>query len=418
MPREFVTVAQARAQVKELEQAVLLYGRVDCAAQLAACYSTLGRDEEAFRIYELTWQKMRTPEIAVNMCLVLRSLGKHEAEWNFASQAFHLASEEPYMRMVYGESLLRNGLWRAAWPVYDTSRPTKFGERLKAGVPGKYREWDGRPLGENDYLLVLMEGGAGDRINYSRWTMLLHERVKHWQLYSYPEQAGFFCRLLGEKRVVLKDQPAGTGMPEGAQGWWTTVFSLPANFEATPTTVPQWYEEFSMRPSDAMRERYKINKPDDGLPVLGLCWEAAEMSPIGDPEARKVRSLTEAQAMRLVMTTADKVHWVSAQLARPLGWPMTYLPFETWEELGGLLANLDGLVCVDTGPMHLAGAMRVPLGILLGSNSDWKFGAKGRCPFYRDAALFRNGPGGGFDNAVSQAVAAIRTKGIEALRYA
>lgn len=162
-----------------------------------------------------------------------------------------------------------------------------------------------------------------------------------------------------------------------------------------------------------MREKYRFNR-GDSLPIVGICWEAAELSPVGDPDARKVRSLTEAQAMRLVCMTADKVHWVGVQHGKKLGFPVSDVQFDTWEETAGLLENLDALLTVDTGTMHLAGAMRRPMMILLGSNSDWKFLDKGRCPFYRGATLMRNGPGGGFDRAIDMAIRDIRSGGIEA----
>jgi len=70
--------------------------------------------------------------------------------------------------------------------------------------------------------------------------------------------------------------------------------------------------------------------------------------------------------------------------------------------------QLDGVVSVDTGVMHLAGAMRKPMSVLLSGNSCWKFLKTGeKCHFFPTAKLYRN-EGYGFDNAIDRLVADIR----------
>ena len=448
----FMTMEMARTQVRGLEEAMRVAPRPDLCAQLGGCYLMLGKPEAAAKLYELAFESLKIPEVAMSYATVLRDLGRHAEAGRIGEYAYWLAPEVSYARLLHSESLLRAGLWREAWMIYDISRATKMGERLRLNLPGKCRQWDGQVLPEDEFLFVLMEGGAGDRINYARWLTKLEERVNLWKVFCYEPQAGLFTRWLGRERVVLD----GDKLPEmdvEARCWWTTVFALPANFEAGPGDVPQWggddfrfeisdlKKEFPdsytrlawqghswLRASDEAVEKYKFNRPADGLPMIGLCWEAAEASPINDPNAPKTRSLSDAQAMRIVVQTADKVHWIGVQgngagysIAKPLGWPMQTVEFETWEDTAGLLANLDAVLTVDTGTLHLAGAMGRPMGILLGANSDWKFLEKGKCPFYRTAKLYRNGPrlagigdGGRFENAVTAAINAIRQDGLGA----
>lgn len=416
----FMTMQAAREQVRGLEEAMRVAPRSDLCAQLAGCYAMLGQRANAVRLYEAAWETFRTPEVAMSFASTLRELGRQDEAARFTEYAYCTMPESAYARLMHGETLLRAGLWKQAWALYDTGRPTKRGERLRLGLPGHCREWDGRALRQDEFLFVLMEGGAGDRLNYARWLAVLGDRAPYWKVYCYEAQAGFFLRWLGRARVVLDGEP----MPEfetATRTWWTTVFALPANFAVGPNDVPQWGDLQWLVASGELKEKYKCERPADGLPLVGLCWEAGEASPIGDPEGLKVRSLTDAQAMRLVCATADRVHWVGVQHGKKLGWPADSFEFETWEDTAGLLENLDALLTVDTGTLHLAGALRKPLGILLGSNSDWKFLAKGKCPFYRSAQLYRNGPprdsgqaGGGFENAVNLAIAAIRSGGLSA----
>jgi hypothetical protein len=417
----FMTMALAREQVADLENAMRVAPRPDVCAQLAGCYSMLGRKQDALQLYAAAWKLLKTAPVAVSYATALRELGRFEEAGRLTEYAYWTEPENAYIRLMHGETLLRAGLWKEAWAIYDTGRPTKMGEKLRLSLPARCRQWDGRQLGFDEFLLVLMEGGAGDRVNYARWLAVLGERAPNWKVFAYPPQAGLFLRWLGPGRVV-QDGDAIPEWNEAEAVWWTTVFALPANFGAGPQEVPQWLPRYferngdfhdCLRASEERRAKYRFDRTDD-LPIAGICWEAAELSPVGDPDAPRVRSLTEAQAMRIVCMTADRVHWVGVQHGKNLPYPVTTIAFEDWEDTAGLLENLDCLLTVDTGTMHLAGAMRKPLGILLGSNSDWKFLASGPCPFYRNAKLYRNGPGGGFENAMNGAIAAIREKGLGA----
>lgn len=431
----FMTMAMAREQVADLEAAMRVAPRADLCAQLAGCYSMLDRQGDALQLYAAAWKLLKTAPVAISYATTLRELGRFEEAGRLTEYAYWTEPENAYIRLMHGETLLRAGLWKEAWALYDTGRPTKMGEKLRLSLPARCRQWDGRQLGFDEFLFVLMEGGAGDRINYARWLALLSERAPQWKVFCYEPQLGLFHRWLGTE-LVVQDGDLIPQWNDAEAVWWTTVFALPANFCAGPQDVPQWgecghwrLEHFDaidgqtdpwrvelaahLKASEEAREKYKFDLVDH-LPIVGICWEAAELSPVGDPNARKVRSLTDAQAMRLVCSTADKVHWVGVQRGKKLGFPVTSVAFDTWEDTAGLLANLDALLTVDTGTLHLAGAMGRPLGILLGSNSDWKFLAKGQCPFYRKAQLYRNGPGGGFEHAVDLAIAAIREEGLGA----
>lgn len=437
-----MTVAAARAQVGDLERSLNLdlpdRRAADLAGQLAGCYFMLGRRREALYLYSRVWEVKRTVDLAISYCVALRDVGRFtmptrapgmrgEARYadvpgadELSEYAWILAPENDYVRLLQGEALLRAGHWKRAWPIYDDSRMTKFYERLRAELPGRYRQWDGRDLGEEDFLVVLMEGGAGDRFNYARWLGLLGAKAKNWKVAAPLDLAGFFERWLGADRVVRIGEDIADGGMERC--WWTTVFSLPANFCAGPANVPQWSHGDAMGNDSAFLEateqageKYHIERSGNDRKFLaGIAWAAGEVSPIDDPETPRVRSLSEAQAMRIVCQTADKVHWVSVMKDKKLAPPVAHAELASWEDTAGLLENLDCLLTVDAGVMHLAGAMCKPLAILLGSNSDWKFLAAGKCPFYRSAQLYRNGPGGGFENAINRAILAIRERGLGA----
>ena len=373
----------------------------------ASCLFTVGENDEAMKLYEQAYQlNTASAAIAMNYGMVLKDVGKFSESARIVLHAYSMDPDYFYLRLGWAESLLRNGNWRDAWPVYDDARPmTKQGARNTFQVPNDVELWNGQTLTAPDNkLLVIGEGGTGDRITYSRWLPELDKRGIDWRY--FPDAVPPIPGLLS----LFQRVPWLAGkIPE--QGYvyshWTTVFSLPAAFEATPTTIPQ-YPQFFL-PDPELKKRYSITKPD-WLPIYGLIWGANELFEGG----MKFRSLLESQAMRLVMQTSDKCHWVNCWQGdahgtnSKLGFPVFNPKFENWEETAALLANMDGVVTTDNGAAWLAQALGLPCSILLSGNSDWKFLRGTEKSYWSDRArLFRN-VGQGFENAIDKLIMAIR----------
>jgi ADP-heptose:LPS heptosyltransferase len=128
----------------------------------------------------------------------------------------------------------------------------------------------------------------------------------------------------------------------------------------------------------------------------------------------KFRSLLESQAMRLILGTADKCHWVNCWRGDAhganykLGQPALNPRFENWEETAALLANCDGIVTTDNGAGWLAQALGLPCTVLLSGNSDWKFLRGTSKSYWSDSARLIRNVGQGFEDAVTKCITAIR----------
>jgi len=157
-----------------------------------------------------------------------------------------------------------------------------------------------------------------------------------------------------------------------------------------------------------------LQKPED-KPIYGLIWGANELFEGG----MKFRSLLESQAMRLVLSTADKCHWVNCWLGdahgtnSKLGAPVLNPKFDNWEDTAALLSNMDGIVSTDNGACWLAQALGLPVSLLLSSNSDWKFlRGTNKSYWHERTRIFRNdgkaGPEQGFERSIDKCIEAIR----------
>ncbi len=387
----------ARIRVKELEKVVQFRPTSIVLADLAGCYFTLGDTEKALPFAQQAWAKNRRAEIGGNLALILKDLGRYDEAFVAIEEAYWLKPEDDYIRLGYGEALLRKGFWEQGWKLYDGARPTQQLAAMDLCLPSRIREWQGQPLPDGHKLLVINEGGTGDRFHYARWLLELSRRRINWIFYPYDELFSFFTRIFPLEKLVADKTDI---LPEPTH--WTTTFSLPAKLNASPGCIPPPLV-VTARPESI--EKYKIQRTDN-LPVVGICYEAAEKFQGG----RRIRSMTEGQAMRLVCMTGHKIHWVNLQYGKKMPLPVTNVTLQSWEDTAGLLANLDGVVTVDTGVMHLAGAMGKPMKTILPGNSCWKFlQHPTKCPMYPTARLYRN-KGLGFENAIDSVVADLLSK--------
>lgn len=392
---EVMSVDYAATRVRELEEMCSVRPSTLALADLASCYFTMGYPERALPLAQHAWKMDRaTPGLGMNLAMTYKDLGRHVESLQVLEIAFANAPDDFYIRLGYAEALLRAGFWKQAWLIYDHARPTQAGAALDIKLPSSVREWDGKPLPEGHELIVINEGGTGDRLSYARWLPKLTELGINWRFYCYKELQSIFERVI----------PAGRLIADGADAnptHWTTTFSLPAKLNCGPTEIPPPLPFVAAPESIA---KYPIARTDD-KPIIGLCYAAAELFQGG----RKVRSITEGQCMRLVCMTGDLVHWVSLQHGAKMPFPVTNVPFTTWEDTAGFIHNLDAVVTVDTGVMHLAGGMNKPMAVILGGNSCWKFLAKGKKLRLYPSANFYRTEGQGFEDSINALVADIRS---------
>lgn len=114
--------------------------------------------------------------------------------------------------------------------------------------------------------------------------------------------------------------------------------------------------------------------------------------------------------------------WVSAiEGIRDVDWVWMQLGEETpsesfeapalsvnWLETASLLSSIDGIVTVDTGLAHLAGALGLPTWVLLPYSPDWRWGLRSnRTPWYPTATLIRQPSPGDWGGAIAALGAAL-----------
>lgn len=376
--------------------------------QLSCVYYMLGEAEKCKRISDALLKAVKENEvpadfkssILVNVGLFYRGYGELQKGDSLVEEAYRLHSN-PHVGMAHAESLLRVGKWEDGWKLHNAVRGTRMGAAESIGLK-EANYWDGTDTPE--LLLVLNEGGSGDRINYSRFLSVLTERGINWKFYP-SEIGGPALRPLYERLPWIKDRIVQEG-EEITGTHWTTLFSLPEALGTTPETLPAFPTPF------VAPERDSKLTSNNGRPLIGICYSAAEEHQGG----LKIRSLSEGQAMRLVAKTEDTVNWINVQWGKKLPHPVLNFDFHSWDDTATLIDRLDGIVTVDCGTYHLAGALNKPTLTLLSSHCDWKFGTEeergSKDIWYPSSTLVRNGPSDklqDMDKAIDKAIELINS---------
>ena len=77
-------------------------------------------------------------------------------------------------------------------------------------------------------------------------------------------------------------------------------------------------------------------------------------------------------------------------------------------DVAGLIANLDLVISVDTSIAHLAGAMGVPVWILLPWNAEWRWiTVRADTPWYDSTRLFRQADKGDWEAVIRDVLRAL-----------
>ena len=272
-----------------------------------------------------------------------------------------------------GVAHLLGGDMEAGWQQYEWRKrrfPASF-----ANPPGP--QWDGGAL-DGRTILVLAEQGFGDAIQFARYLPMLAYRGAQVVL----QCASPLVKLLGA-------MPGVTAVPRGQlppYDCWVDQMSLPLLFGTTLSTVPS--PGGYLRPDPVRAERWERRLPN-GLRV-GLVWA-------GNPRHSNDRRRSIPAAALAPIVTAGRSTLVSLQegprardVAKLFGVTDHSGRLTDWAETAAAVSAMDLVITVDTAMAHLAGALGIPVWLMLPYAPDWRWMlGRNDTPWYAGMRLFR-----------------------------
>ncbi len=286
-----------------------------------------------------------------------------------------------------GVALLLGGDMAAGWEKYEWRKrrfPASF-----ASLPGE--QWAGGPLAGRT-ILVVAEQGYGDTIQFARYLPLLHRNGA----------------------TVVVDCPASLAHLLRTQAWpattctsrrrpyydlWVDQMSLPRLFGTTTATVP--LPAGYLAPDHAQTLAW-----DGALPRclrVGLVWA-------GNPRHSNDRRRSMPAAALRHLLAERRAAFVSLQTG-PSAADVAELPgvldvsgkLVDWAATAAVIGALDLVITVDTAVAHLAGALGIPVWLMLPAAPDWRWMLdREDTPWYASMRLFRQTTPGDWGEVVAR----------------
>ncbi len=271
---------------------------------------------------------------------------------------------DPVEMMGEAERCLAAGKWKRGWQLYEMRHQIEQGRSQMRRL--FMRHWDG---GATRRLLVHAGQGAGDAIMFSRYLDELDERGFHFDFLVEPS----LFRLMSNQypgRVVAE-------VNEHLYEHHVPLESLPLALEM--------YEPMQLMPTIVTKIPVSRRKQRR----VGICWAGQPSHP------RNVqRSMTLEQVMNHVpkgsQVISVQMGEAKQQLQFATGITDASPYLRDWEDTAEVLRDLDMLVTVDTGVAHLAGALGLPVKLIVREPVEWRWGKQGRTtPWYDSLEIVR-----------------------------
>ncbi len=325
------------------------------------------------------------PEAHDSLGAIFSASGRLDEALACYERALALKPDFADARWNRGLARLLRGDFAAGWPDYEWRWRCR---RLQALPDLPQPRWDGAPLGGRTVLLHA-EQGLGDTLQFIRYVPLVEARGGRVIVRCQDILLPLLSRCFPSARFV------GYAAPAPACDVWAPLLSVPGLLGTTLETIPARVPYLFADPDLAAHWRREL-APVRGFRV-GIAWQGSPQHPWDrhrsvpltafEPLARlpgvRLVSLQRGPGYEQVASLGGRFPLVTPgdQVDRVAGALM---------DTAAIMGQLDLVVSVDTSFAHLAGALGVPLWLLLPFSPDWRW-MVGRAdsPWYPTARLFR-----------------------------
>lgn len=389
--------------------------RPDYAAahgNLGHAYYGLERYEDALAAHRAAEAVTPTAAALADVGMSLTALGRyHDASLALSTAVMRDPSSAlARYRRAHARLTLRD--FESGWQDYEHRWATSMFTRRSMGQVApqlQSRLTLGPRRGDfiGQRVLVVAEQGVGDEIMFASMIPQIAAEARSLSLACDPRLARLFRESFPMIAVV------GDEIPDPER--FDHVIALGSLAHAYRTRRSDFNGAAYLRPSTGARTRWAERLgPRGGRKRVGISWRGGlkRTGAAGRSMALETlgpllaRENVEAVSLQYGDVGAE-VAAVNARLQRPI---RLFAPAEIndFDELAGLVANLDLVVTVQTAIVHLTGALGVPGRVMIPRKPEWRYGAEGEdLPWYRSIRLYRQAPGEAWDDVVARTSANI-----------
>lgn len=265
--------------------------------------------------------------------------------------------------------------------------------RTPIAPPKNYLRWQGEDLKDRS-IVIWTEFGFGDEIMFARFAKVFKERysaskisiVCQKPLFSLFKSLDCIDLVVEESKVDL--------LP--VHDYWVFPHSIPLHYSleknGIPNSIP--YIQTSVK---RVKKALPLQKNRSlGRLRVGIAYK-------GNPthENDRFRSIFDLSVL-LPLLELPGIDWVDLQkdvgsggledLSLPSEVSLIHVGsgLKDFEQTAAICKQLDLVICVDTSIAHLAGAIGIPVWLLLPTFADWRWGVtQHTTPWYPNMRIFR-----------------------------
>lgn len=296
-------------------------------------------------------------------------------------------------------ALLALGDYEEGWKEYE-SRWNLVHMALDRRLVDR-KEWNGAPL-DGKTILVYTEQGLGDAIQFARFGAQLEKRWKTARIVVEcdPSLVSLFATCdwvdsaiaRGMQRPEFDEHVALLSLPR--------ILGAPLNALPTEPAFPPVHRPIVSR----------IRKRDGELHV-GIVWGGRSPNPALARRSLPLEMLAPIAQIPNVRLHSLQVGDTSGQLERSSFRARIndLAPhIKDFVDTAAAMRELDLVITIDTSVAHLAGALGVPVWVMLIRNADWRWLVdRTDSPWYPSARLFRQRTAGDWQPVVDDVAAAL-----------
>jgi tetratricopeptide (TPR) repeat protein len=346
-------------------------------------------------------RRPQSPEAWNSLAAVLRQ----RLNFDEAVRCYHKAlSLQPDFKRAHknlGMTLLVLGRFEHAWAEYEWRwqcppfKPRPFTEPL----------WDGSPLNGRTILLHA-EQGLGDAIQFVRYAALVKQRGGKVVV----ECSSALIPLLSTCRAVDRCIASESMLPHFDTH--APLLSLPSIMNTTLATIPADVPYLFADPK--LKERWRKEIGTDGGLKIGIAWQGNPRHPNDWQRSVALTRFAPLAKFRRVKLHSLQIGMGSDQLTESTDrFPIVDLGnrFQNFADTAAVLVNLDLVITVDSAVAHCAGALGVPVWVLLPAVPDWRWLLNREdSPWYPTMRLFRQSQSDSWDAVFDRLLAAVIEK--------
>ncbi|MBF6568241.1 MAG: hypothetical protein IVW54_05115 [Candidatus Binataceae bacterium] len=254
--------------------------------------------------------------------------------------------------------------------------------------------WDGLPFNGKTVLLRTLHG-YGDAIQFIRYAPYIRQFAQKLIVQTHPELIDLISTVEGIDEVT-------TWPDENCTSPWQQqieVMELPRAFRTVVQSIPAQVPYLSIDRRRVLESRQRLRLHEG--PNIGVLWASSNYD--------VSRSVSFRNLSRLFLTNKCRFYSFQrgeerAQLARIYTENLVHDtalhspgPMDTAADL----LNMDLLLSADSFAAHLAGALDVPVWLMLPYKSDWRWMLhRSDSPWYPGMRLFRQPVAGDWDSVI------------------